>query len=143
MAAINRVWARLIVFEKFVSGAGLCRLRMPSESGWGLLLFVPGLVLRYYVIAMPTPPRNADEELLIGLRRIGDFMGVSERTVRRWRDWHGFPCGPLPSGHIVASKVAIRNWIAVRGRMALDQRRNECPFIMTGVRDHGSAAPAA
>lgn len=92
---------------------------------------------------MPTAPRNPDAELLIGLRRIGDFMGVSERTVRRWRDRHGFPCGPLPSGHIVASKVAIRSWIAVRGRMALDQRRNECPSIMTGGSDHERPTAAA
>ncbi len=92
---------------------------------------------------MPKAPRNADQELLIGLRKIGDFMGVSERTVRRWRDRHGFPCGPLPSGHIVASKVAIRSWIAVRGRMALDQRRNECQSLMTGVNDHGRTATTA
>ncbi len=124
-------------------GAEPCCPRMPTETGWGLLLFVPGLVMRYYIIAMPSAPRNADEELLIGLQKIGDFMGVSERTVRRWRDRHGFPCGPLPSGHIVASKVAIRNWIAVRGRMALDQRRNKCPSIMTGNNDHERTTPTA
>ncbi len=92
---------------------------------------------------MPTSPRNADREWLIGLRAVARYMGVSERTIRRWRDQHGMPIGPLPSGHIVASKQSIRDWVVVRGRMVLEQRRNECPLNMTGVDDHERTATTA
>ena len=92
---------------------------------------------------MPTSPRNADREWLIGLRAIAAFMGVSERTVRRWRDRHGMPVGNVPSGHVIASKQSIRDWIAVRGRLALDQRRNECPLNVTERNDHERTATTA
>ena len=92
---------------------------------------------------MPSAPRTADAEWLIGLRAIARYMGVSERTVRRWRDRHGMPCGPLPSGHVIASKQSIRDWVVVRGRMALEQRRNECPLNMTERNDHEHTATTA
>ena len=85
---------------------------------------------------MPSAPRTADDEWLVGLRAIAAYMGVSERIVRCWRDHHGMPIGPLPSGHIVGSKHSIRDWVIVRGRMALEQRRNERPSMLTGVSDH-------
>ena len=92
---------------------------------------------------MPSAPRNADDEWLVGLRAIARYMGVSERSIRRWRDRHGMPVGVLPSGHALASKQSIRDWVLVRGRVALDKRRNECPSIMTGARDHGRTATTA
>ncbi len=98
-------------------------------------------LMRYYDTSlvsalMPAPPRTAHEEWLIGLRAIACYMGVSERTVRRWRDQHGMPIGNVPSGHVIASKQSIRDWVVVRGRMALEQRRNECPLNMTERTDH-------
>ncbi len=92
---------------------------------------------------MPTSPCNADIEWLVGLRTIAKFMGVSERTIRRWRDQHGMPVGNVPSGHVIASKQSIRDWVVVRGRMALEQRRNECPLNMTERNDHERTASTA
>ena len=62
---------------------------------------------------MPVPPCNPDDEWLIGLRAIAAFMGRHERTMQRWIDDHGFPTGMLPSGHWIASKQAIRDWVLV------------------------------
>ena len=73
---------------------------------------------------MPSPPNTADNEWLIGLRAIAKFMGRHDRTIRRWIDDHGFPAGMLPSGHWIASKQSIRDWIIVRGRQIVDKRRN-------------------
>ncbi len=98
--------------------------------------------MRYHSTVMPTAPQNADSEWLVGLRAIAAYMGVSERSIRRWRDRHGMPVGVLPSGHALASKYSIRDWVMVRGRMALDQRRNECPSIMTGNNVHGCPTAA-
>ena len=92
---------------------------------------------------MPTSPCNADLEWLVGLRAIARYMGVSERTVRRWRDQHGMPIGNVPSGHVIASKQSIRDWVIVRGRMALEQRRNECPLNVTERNDHERTATTA
>ncbi len=92
---------------------------------------------------MPAPPRAAHEEWLIGLRAIARYMGVSERTIRRWRDQHGMPIGNVPSGHVIASKQSIRDWVVVRGRMALEQRRNECPPNLTERSDHERTASTA
>ncbi len=92
---------------------------------------------------MPTSPCNADIEWLVGLRTIAKFMGVSERTIRRWRDQHGMPVGNVPSGHVIASKQSIRDWVVVRGRVALEQRRNECPLSMTERNDHERTASTA
>ena len=33
---------------------------------------------------MPRAPQCANDEWLVGLRAIGEFMGRSERTIRRW-----------------------------------------------------------
>ena len=74
---------------------------------------------------MPAPPRTADEEWLIGLRAMGRYMGRSDRTIRRWIDRHGFPAGMLPTGHWIASKHSIRDWVIVRGRKVVEQRRAE------------------
>ncbi len=92
---------------------------------------------------MPAAPRAADAEWLIGLRAIARYMGVSERTIRRWRDQHGMPLGNVPSGHVIASKQSIRDWVVIRGRMALEQRRNECPLNMTERNDHERTASTA
>ena len=81
---------------------------------------------------MPTPPHTADEEWLIGLRAIAKFMGRHERTIRRWIDRHGFPAGMLPTGHWIASKVSIRDWVMVRGRQVVEQRRKDCPVMLSG-----------
>ncbi len=43
---------------------------MPQEPDEAFFFFVPDLVLRYYIIAMPRAPRNADDEWLVGLRAI-------------------------------------------------------------------------
>ena len=92
---------------------------------------------------MPVPPRNSDEEWLVGLRAIASYMGVSERTIRRWRDQHGMPVGNVPSGHVIASKQSIRDWVVIRGRMALEPRRSQCPLNMTERNDHERTAPTA
>ena len=85
---------------------------------------------------MPSPPHNADSEWLIGLRAIAAYMGRSDRTIRRWIDQHGFPAGMLPTGHWIASKQTIRDWILVRGRQVVEQRRNERLLRESGVHDH-------
>ncbi len=105
------------------------------------LAMPPGL--RYYDTAMPTAPRNADDEWLIGLRAIALYMGRSERTIRRWIDDHGFPAGMTPSGHWIASKQSIRDWVLVRGRQVVEQRRMERQARMSGVNDHGRTATTA
>ncbi len=99
--------------------------------------------MRYYIIAMPSAPRNADEEWLIGLRAIARYMGRSERTIRRWIDEHGFSAGMTPSGHWIASKQSIRDWVLVRGREVVEQRRIERQARKSGVSDDGSKAPTA
>ncbi len=92
---------------------------------------------------MPLPPHDPDDEWLIGLRAIAAFMGRHERTMRRWIDDHGFPAGKLPSGHWIASKQSIRDWVLVRGRQTVEQRRNERQVRMTGKDDHGRTATTA
>ena len=76
---------------------------------------------------MPISPTEADDEWLIGLRAIAAFMGRSDRTIRRWINDHGFPAGVIPSGHWIASKQSIRDWVIVRGRQVIEKRRNKCP----------------
>ncbi len=92
---------------------------------------------------MPTSPRTADSEWLIGLRAIARYMGVSERTIRRWIDEHGFPAGMLPTGHWIASKQSIRDWVVVRGRQVVEQRRIEWQARMTGADDDERTASTA
>ncbi len=89
---------------------------------------------------MPLSPTDADDEWLIGLRAIARFMGRHERTIRRWIDDHGFPAGMLPSGHWMASKIAIRDWVMMRGRQVVEKRRNEYQARMFSVSDHGREA---
>ena len=109
--------ALLSVATRPLSGTRTRVCRTPEyRTGWGLLLFVPDLVMRYYIIGMPSAPRNADKEWLVGLRAIARYMGRSERTIRRWIDDQGFPAGMTPSGHWIASKQSIRDWVLVRGR---------------------------
>ncbi len=94
----------------------------------------------YNNTAMPVSPTEADGEWLIGLRAIARFMGRHERTIRRWIDDHGFPAGMLPSGHWMASKQSIRDWILVRGRQRVEQRRKECHTRMSEGNEHGREA---
>ena len=91
---------------------------------------------------MPVPPCNADGEWLIGLRAIARFMGRHERTMRRWIDDHGFPAGMLPSGHWIASKQSIRDWVLVRGRQIVEQRRIERLAQTSERSDHGRETTA-
>ena len=94
---------------------------------------------------MPLPPHDADGEWLIGLRAIAAFMGRHERTMRRWIDDHGFPAGMVPSGHWIASKQSIRDWVLVRGRQTVERRRegrNERQIRMSERNDHGRTATA-
>lgn len=93
----------------------------------------------YYKI-MPSSPNTADDEWLIGLRAIAKFMGRHERTIRRWTHDHGFPAGMIPSGHWIASKHSIRDWVIVRGRHVVEKCRNKSPASMSGVNDHGREA---
>ena len=92
---------------------------------------------------MPAPPRTADDEWLIGLRAIARYMGRHERTIRRWTDNHGFPAGMFPSGHWAASKVSIRNWVMVRGRQVVEQRRIDRQARQSDMNDHGRQATSA
>ena len=89
---------------------------------------------------MPSGPRNADPEWLIGLRAMAAFMGVSERTIRRWIANHGFPAGLMPSGHWLSSKRSIRDWVMVRGQQVVEQRRRaaESDRQSAGLGCHGS-----
>ena len=87
---------------------------------------------------MPRAPQNPNEEWLVGLRAIGEFMGRSERTIRRWIATQVFPAGPLPSGHWIASKTSIRQWVMLRGQIEIEMRemrRKVRPPISSEVSD--------
>jgi hypothetical protein len=92
---------------------------------------------------MPARPRSADDEWLVGLRPIARFMGRSERTIRRWIDNHGFPASMLPSGHWIASKQPIRDWVIVRGRQVVERRHNERQVRMSEEIDRERQAASA
>jgi transposase-like protein len=52
--------------------------------------------------------------LLSPLREVARYCGVSERTIRKWRQCHRFPLMHLPSGRAVTSMWLIDGWLLER-----------------------------
>lgn len=48
--------------------------------------------------------------LLIRCQTIADYCGVSQRTIRRWRQFHKFPMFHLPDGRLATSKPLVDQW---------------------------------
>ena len=59
---------------------------------------------------------QAKEEWLRGVKAIADFLGVSDRTVKRWiASAEGFPVHRI-GGHYAANTADLRGWTARAGR---------------------------
>lgn len=49
--------------------------------------------------------------LLISAGKIASYCGVSQRTIRRWREHHGLPLCHLPDGRLAISQNLIDRWL--------------------------------
>lgn len=49
--------------------------------------------------------------LLISAAKIASYCGVSQRTIRRWREHHGLPLCHLPDGRLAISQNLVDQWL--------------------------------
>lgn len=61
---------------------------------------------------------------LVGLRRIGAYMGVSQTTVWRWKR-DGVPIARMPGGSYAATPWALDAWMV--DRMKAQNAAESCP----------------
>jgi hypothetical protein len=61
-------------------------------------------------------PIKTRPRILLGLREIGEYIGASRWTLRRWINTMGFPAVPRPDGRYMSSTTLIAHWLYERQR---------------------------
>jgi hypothetical protein len=67
------------------------------------------------------------QRLLIGLEEIGEYVGVSRWTIRRWAESSGFPIAKRPDGvYTTSARLVISGCWPTSGRDGAPPRK-KCP----------------
>ena len=68
--------------------------------------------------------RNREElHLLIGVRKIIRYMGISAKTFYAWVKQYGFPASRLPDGRWVTSPTLIDGWVGSLRKAQTDRTK--------------------
>ncbi len=59
---------------------------------------------------------------LIGIKQIGQYVGVCGATVAKYRQSDGFPVCKMPDGRYITTKLLISEWILARRAQELEQQ---------------------
>lgn len=66
-------------------------------------------------MTVPTNDQPDQEQgMLIGMKAISRYCGISIDTVYSWRKKHNFPVCSLPDGRVATDKWLISQWILAR-----------------------------
>jgi hypothetical protein len=80
--------------------------------------------------------------ILLGLAEIGEYLGVSRWTLRRWCQDLGFPSCPRPNGVHITSTTLIAQWLHARKR-ALAEHQEAMRRAKAGRRSRSHKARRA